>query len=101
VKNALEATPEFDTVTIGAKDHGTKITFFVNNPGVMSEEVRYQIFQRYFSTKQGEGRGIGTYSVKLFTERYLGGKAEFTSREPEGTTFYVILPKALSANQPQ
>jgi len=38
------------------------------------------------------GRGIGTYSAKLVTERHLGRKLTFTSSEENGTTFTVTLP---------
>ncbi len=37
-------------------------------------------------------RGLGTYSVKLLTERYLGGAVTFTSTQEEGTTFRVCYP---------
>lgn len=57
----------------------------------MSRSVQLQVFQRSFSTK-GIGRGIGTYSIKLFAEKYLGGKVRFESREPTGTLFQVMLP---------
>ncbi len=39
---------------------------------------------------------VGTHSVRLFTERYLGGRVGFTSSEAEGTAFTVSLPLALS-----
>jgi sensor histidine kinase regulating citrate/malate metabolism len=52
-----------------------------------------QLFQRSFSTKAATGRGVGTYSMRLLGEQYLGGRVEFTSREPDGTTFTLILPK--------
>jgi hypothetical protein len=58
----------------------------------MPELVRLQVFRRSFSTKPPAGRGIGTYSAKLITERYLGGSLSFTSSEEEGTTFTVTLP---------
>jgi signal transduction histidine kinase len=45
------------------------------------------VFQRSFSTK-GTGRGLGTYSIKLLTERYLGGRVWFESAEGHGTTFH-------------
>ncbi|CAG0934623.1 partial Sensor protein DivL, partial [Rhodocyclaceae bacterium] len=96
VKNALEATPRGGTVTLSCTDDGGRVIFGVTNPGVMPEEVQLQIFQRSFSTKAGTGRGIGTYSVKLFGERYLKGKVAFTSREPEGTTFTLSIPKRFS-----
>lgn len=96
VKNALEATPRGGTVTLSCTDDGGRVIFGVTNPGVMPAKVQLQIFQRSFSTKAGTGRGIGTYSVKLFGERYLKGKVAFTSREPEGTTFTLSIPKRFS-----
>jgi sensor histidine kinase regulating citrate/malate metabolism len=50
-----------------------------------------QIFQRSFSTK-GSGRGIGTYSMKLLTEQYLGGEILVESSQENGTTFTVVIP---------
>jgi sensor histidine kinase regulating citrate/malate metabolism len=61
---------------------------------VMPEAVRMQIFQRSFSTR-GTGRGIGTYSIRLLTEKYLKGTVVFTSSDPEGTIFFVELPKTI------
>lgn len=92
VKNALEATPRGGTVTMAASETDDTVSFLVHNPTVMSREVQLQLFQRSFSTK-GEGRGIGTYSIRLFGERYLKGKINFTSREPDGTTFTFTIPK--------
>jgi signal transduction histidine kinase len=66
----------------------------------MPSSVQRQVFNRSFSTK-GAGRGLGTYSVKLLTERYLKGKAGFTSSEADGTTFFVILPALLGGNSPK
>jgi len=94
VKNALEATAEGGTVRTSCRDLGDRVVLEVNNPGVMPREVQLQIFQRSFSTKADRGRGIGTYSVKLFVERYLKGAVGFVSAEPGGTTFSVALPKA-------
>jgi hypothetical protein len=91
VINALEAVPAGATVTLHCTAEGERTTFSVHNPGVMTEEVQLQLFRRSFSTKSQEGRGIGTYSIKLFGERYLKGKVDFTSREPEGTTFFFTL----------
>jgi nitrogen-specific signal transduction histidine kinase len=92
IKNALEATPEGGAVRVSAETQGDAVVFRVHNPGAMPEAVQRQIFQRSFSTKQGEGRGIGTHSVRLFTERYLGGQVGFTSTEADGTAFTVSLP---------
>jgi len=63
------------------------------NEGVIPESVKLQIFQRSFSTKANAGRGIGTYSVKLFVEKYLGGKVNFVSNPENQTSFVISLPK--------
>ena len=58
----------------------------------MSQEAQLQVFQRSFSTK-GRGRGLGTYSVKLLSERYLGGRVSFSSTPEAGTVFRLFLPR--------
>ena len=95
LKNALEAIPVGATVTISGEGSEEQVRFSVHNPGVIPADVQLQLFQRSFSTKGGEGRGIGTYSIRLFGERYLGGKVEFVSTEEEGTTFSFTLPRNL------
>lgn len=97
IKNALEAEPVGGGIGVGAeKVEGGRFALWVRNPAVMPRRVQLQIFQRSFSTK-GEGRGLGTYSIKLLTERFLGGKASFTSREGAGTEFRVTIPGSISA----
>jgi hypothetical protein len=91
IKNALEAINMNETVLIGSKTGNNYVVFWIKNNVVLSSDVKSQIFNRSFSTK-GAGRGTGTYSVKLFTEKYLKGKAYFTSQEGVGTIFYVKLP---------
>jgi hypothetical protein len=93
VKNALEATPEHGTATLGVELERDWAVFQVANPGVIPEPVQRQIFQRSFTTKEGEGRGIGAYSVRLLVERYLGGTVSFVSNEEAGTVFTVALPR--------
>jgi signal transduction histidine kinase len=92
LKNALEATTEDGIVTIGCSNLNHKNLFYVCNSGVMPREVQLQIFQRSFSTK-GKGRGIGTYSIKLLTEKYLNGKVSFVTNESEGTRFTLEFEK--------
>ena len=90
-KNALEASKKGDTVTLSCTLSGRGVVFTVNNPGVIPDEVKLQLFNRSYSTK-GEGRGIGTYSMKLFGEKYLKGKVSFESNDWTGTTFIMELP---------
>ena len=93
-KNALEATPEGGKVRVWTEVRGDRIDFLVSNPGVMPDDTAKQVFQRTFTTKK-HGLGLGTYSMKLFGEQYLGGKVSFTSNEPQGTRFVLSLPLKL------
>ncbi len=92
VINALEATPVGGTVTLSASSEGQRATIEVHNPGVIPDDVQLQIFGRSFSTKASTGRGIGTYCMKLFGERYLKGKVSFRSSQEEGTVFSFSMP---------
>ncbi len=95
LKNALEATPPGDVVTLGCTSTEDTISFWVHNPSFMSKGVQLQVFQRSFSTK-GSGRGLGTYSIKLLTEKYLHGTVTFTSSPKDGTKFTLCYPLHLS-----
>jgi signal transduction histidine kinase len=90
-KNAAEASPEKSEIRISCSAKPGKAIFSVSNPGTIPEDVRLQIFQRSFTTK-GPGRGLGTYSMKLFGENYLHGRVYFRSNEKQGTTFTIELP---------
>jgi signal transduction histidine kinase len=90
--NALEATPIGGMVTVSAHAEAAMVVIEVQNAGELPEDVRLQLFKRSFSTKAATGRGIGTYSMKLFGERYLKGKVSFRSNSQEGTVFSFSLP---------
>ena len=90
-KNAMEASPDKGIVKISCGIKSNTASFAVNNAGTIEEEIKLQIFQRSFSTK-GHGRGLGTYSMKLFGENYLKGKVFFRTNEKQGTTFSIELP---------
>ena len=91
VKNAFEASLRGMEIALGCYAEEQAVVFRVRNSTVMTEDVQSQVFQRSFSTR-GSGRGLGTYSMRLLTEQYLGGKVGFSSAEGAGTTFYVRLP---------
>lgn len=91
VKNALEASREDDVITLGSLQIGQQVHFWVHNPQIIPQDVRLQVFQRSFSTK-GQGRGLGTYAIRLIGEHYLKGQVSFTSTPEEGTIFSIFLP---------
>jgi hypothetical protein len=92
VKNALEACTRGEKVVISAHSPAEdSITFSVHNNSVIPEAVQAKLFHRSVSTK-GDGRGLGTHSVKLLTEKFLKGKASFISTPETGTIFSVTYP---------
>ena len=92
LKNALEASGEGESVEVEIAYEGDRALLSVRNSCCIPRPLQLQIFQRSFSTK-GRGRGIGTYSMKLLTEKYLGGEIGFSSDETEGTVFRLLLPR--------
>lgn len=90
IKNALEASPTGETVTVSCRQVDGRIEFCVHNPAVIPQQTQLQIFQRSFSTK-GCGRGLGTYSMRLLSG-YLQGEVSFTSDEGGGTVFRASYP---------
>lgn len=91
LKNALEASKPGDKVRMGVQAQDSELVFWVHNPGYIPEEVQMQLFKRSYSTK-GQGRGLGTYSIKLLGEDYLRGRVWFDSVPESGTTFYFSQP---------
>jgi len=87
VTNALEATPQGGSVRLFTESDADTFTLGVWNRGAIPEDAAKRVFQRNFSTKGKLGRGFGTYSMKLFGEKILGGKVTFESSEEAGTTF--------------
>jgi len=92
--NAFEASEPGGTVRLGVEVGSGAHAFTVWNCSVIPEKARLRIFQRHFSTKLGTGRGLGTYAMKLFGEKFLGGNVSFTSTATEGTTFRLEIPAA-------
>jgi sensor histidine kinase regulating citrate/malate metabolism len=91
IKNAVEAAEEGETLRAGVTVGGPTVAFWVRNRRAMPRHVQLQVFQRSFSTK-GQGRGLGTYSMQLLSERYLHGAVDFVSSEEKGTTFTARYP---------
>jgi hypothetical protein len=91
IKNAIEACSEGQVVEIKCAKINDMIQFSVHNPNFIQKEVQLNIFKRSFSTK-ANGRGWGTYSMKLLSEKYLKGKVHFSSTRQNGTTFYAEYP---------
>lgn len=96
VKNALEVSNKNQKVELFTKATDATIFFHITSEPIIPEHIQLQLFKRSFSTKNGKGRGIGLYSVKLITENVLNGKVSFISDSENNTVFTIALP----INQP-
>ncbi len=92
VTNALEATDNNGKVKVWSEQGQEVVSFFAWNDKMIEPDTALRIFQRNFSTKNEAGRGIGTYAMKLFGEKILGGKVNFTTSAKAGTIFKISLP---------
>jgi K+-sensing histidine kinase KdpD len=90
--NALEATEKKGTVKVWLEQDSNFIIFCVWNAQEIPQDIANRIFSRNFSTKKQDGRGVGTFSMKLFGEKLLGGKISFSTSEKDGTTFKFSYP---------
>jgi len=97
IKNAIDAAKENEEIITGCGFEAGVVTFWVHNSLQIPEAIRFQLFTRSVSTK-GEGRGLGTLSMKILTEQYLKGKIYFSSDEERGTTFVVCFPPEFPVN---
>jgi signal transduction histidine kinase len=92
--NGFEAsqTGEVVRLEVAYSSAENALAFRVHNAEVIPASVQLRIFQRNFTTKDGTGRGLGTYSMKLIGEQYLGGHVSFSSDVDHGTVFTFSIP---------
>lgn len=70
-----------------------KIIIEVSDNGCgMNQDVQERVFSRFFSTKGGQGTGLGLLLTRKILEEH-GGSISFQSRQGEGTIFRVLLPR--------
>jgi len=91
--NAFEATAAGGEILLRVEESDDAVVFRVWNDAPIAKETAVRIFQHFYSTKEGSGRGLGTYSMKVFGEKLLAGKVGFTSSAADGTWFNFSLPK--------
>ena len=94
IANAVEASSMGQTVDMGCFAEHNHCTFWVLNKAVIPKFIQAQVYDRRFSTKS-ETRGLGTYSIKLLSEKYLNGMTTFSSKVDQGTIFRATFPLTL------
>jgi two-component system OmpR family sensor kinase len=99
VANALDNTPQGGEVTLYLICDGDWARFSVadNGRGISEQEIPY-IFERFYRTdrsrvrKASGGTGLGL-SIAFWIAKSHGGRIDVDSKEGEGTTFSVWLPR--------
>jgi len=93
IRNAIEAAPSGDFITI-TLDHGDQDdTITVHNKGVVPEEMRDVFFEKYTTSGKLGGTGLGTYSARLITHTH-GGDIAMRTSDQAGTIISIRLPRA-------
>jgi len=79
----INVSIKLDTVIIKVSDNGKGI----------KTENQAKIFEKYFSTKMGEGgSGLGLFITQKLVEQKLHGEIKYESNKPQGACFYIYLP---------
>jgi two-component system sensor histidine kinase RegB len=93
VKNGLEASPSDSVVQVVVRRAGDFLQFVIADRGKgMSQETLRRVGEPFFTTKEpGKGMGLGTFLVRALADQ-LGGRLQFESSEPSGTSAILELP---------
>lgn len=98
MENALKYSHSHSRVLISSEDKDQNVVVQITDEGLgISEKDQLYIFDRYFRASAaknfaGKSSGLGLYLSKAFTELHYG-KLEVSSKEGQGTTFTLTLPK--------
>jgi signal transduction histidine kinase len=88
-------------ITISARPRGhddVEIVFADNGAG-MTPDVQRQAFDPFFTTRRNEGgTGLGLHIVYNLVTQQLGGRMMLDSRPGQGTTFRIIMPRAVKGS---
>lgn len=90
IRNAVEASPEGETLTISLLENGRK-SVEIHNFGTIPEEIRERFFEKYTTHGKLTGSGLGTYIAKLSAET-LGADINYSSSEDSGTSILIRFP---------
>jgi signal transduction histidine kinase len=91
VVNAVQASPEAETVMVACHQEQGRIVIDVRDLGSgIAKDRRELVFSPFFTTKK-EGTGLGLPIVKKIAEAHEGS-LEILDNSDRGVTFRVILP---------
>ena len=82
------------TITVSAEMNDSDVLIHITDTGPgIPEAIQHRIFDPFFTTKaEGKGTGLGLFIVNKEVQT-LQGKLTLKSKENEGTTFTITVPK--------
>ncbi|MBA6391472.1 response regulator [Colwellia sp. BRX10-3] len=93
IKNAVEASPESQNITVALAHASDQVSFQLTNHGIIPKSMRSTLFEKYTSSNHSTGIGLGTYSAQLMTQ-VQHGEISFNIIDEQQTQFIVKLPAA-------
>jgi len=95
IGNALQHSPADAPVVVDVTPDARGFTALVRDRGAgVDPAIRDRLFQRFATTRHGEGgTGLGLAIVRAVAELH-GGKAELRESSPSGSVFALSLPRA-------
>lgn len=93
IKNAIEASPENEIITISLSEANDQIAIQIQNQGEVPEAIQKTFFEKFVTHGKPQGTGLGTYSAKLIAET-LNGCISMESGPQNGTVVSVFLQSA-------
>ena len=92
ITNAIEAMPDGGEVDITTEDNEGYGFIYIQDSGVgISEGLKDRIFDPFFSTKGDGSMGLGL-SISYAAVKRHRGVIEMSSKEGQGTIFYIKIP---------
>ena len=98
--NAVEALPEGGGIKVETRDDGTAVKISVEDSGIgISDEGLERLFEPFYSTKGGEGTGLGMSIAFRIVDDH-GGDIRAESEEGRGTSISFRIPIITEAPEP-
>ncbi|MDM8536043.1 hybrid sensor histidine kinase/response regulator, partial [Desulfobacterales bacterium HSG17] len=91
IKNAVEASPKEETITIRLYHEKKMGVVLIRNKGEVPKDIQNNFFDKYVTSGKASGTGLGTYSARLIAETQ-GGSIYLDVSEQEYTSVTIRIP---------
>ncbi|MEO5339870.1 MAG: hybrid sensor histidine kinase/response regulator [Magnetococcus sp. MYC-9] len=91
IKNAMEASPADERLTVQLEKRGGMATLRIRNTGSVPSEILPRFFDKHVTAGKSNGVGLGTYSARLIVTT-LGGEIHLDVSEAGATVIVMHLP---------